>query len=111
MYFLFSAAIGGLMGLGLGMSFISVIEIFYYLFFRRAFLWYRMNWRGRKMEPSPIYVTEFKKTVNASNKKTHLPQKSPIQTISSPTLDINLALVRQGSLNLPAHLQARLNKY
>ncbi len=96
--------------------------MFYYLFFRRIFLWYRTNWLRQenkhprqedKADPPSLYVAEFKKIVPLRNKSS-LAQNPPIQTISTPALEKPLTLrqgVRRGSLNLPSHLQARLNKY
>ncbi len=117
----FLAAMGGLLGLGLGMSFISVIEVFYYLFFRRFFLWHRSNWSHQKfvfqsqtmkIAPSTLYVAELKKNVSIRHVKSFpLLDLPSIQTISSFKFDEHERVVRRGSLNLPSHLQARLSKY
>ena len=102
------------MGLGLGMSFISVIEILYYIFFRRFFLRHRST-RSRQIsvypnqakkiaQPIPC-LEEFKKFIHHEKR---LQKSSNIQTISSPK---QVTLHRRGSLDIPSNLQSRFMKY
>lgn len=116
------ASIGGLLGLGLGMSFISVIEILYYVFFRRLFLWQRVKLsrltmrvtrilsrnsrQERKRNPRNLEVTENNNVWPSS-----ATLSSSIATISSSSFDRQIPLTRRHSLNLPPHLQKRLSKY
>lgn len=91
---------GGLLGLGLGMSFISVIELFYFFVVRRFFL------RHRK-------IAELKSTPTSGEVKEVWPSSqtlSSVITTMEPNLDghHDMQLVRRGSLNLPSHMQARL---
>ncbi|KAK4020504.1 pickpocket protein 28 isoform X2 [Daphnia magna] len=118
----FIASIGGLLGLGLGMSFISVIEILYYVFFRRLFLWQRVKLsrltmrvtrilsrnsrQERKRNPRNLEVTENNNVWPSS-----ATLSSSIATISSSSFDRQIPLTRRHSLNLPPHLQKRLSKY
>lgn len=103
----FSAAMGGLLGLGLGMSFISVIELVYFFIVRRFFLQHRIpSDQTLKSSHSPN-SDEVRKVWPSSQ------TLSSVMTTMEPNVDgqRGLQLVRRGSLNLPAHMQARLYKY
>ena len=118
------ASIGGLLGLGLGMSFISVIEILYYVFFRRLFLWQRVKWLRLSIRMTRIFSRNSKEERKghdpvssdvAQNNNIIWPSSttltSTVSTISSPTFNHPLPLARRYSLNLPPHLQKQLSKY
>lgn len=108
---------GGLLGLGLGMSFISVIELFYFLFYRRIFLWLRTNWSTHKRLPqnqTTAVVPQHSFRTSTKSKKS--PPSSPTVNPSSSSiwflsLDGHSQLVRRGSVNLPSQIQARAFKY
>jgi amiloride-sensitive sodium channel len=102
---------GGLLGLGLGMSFISVIELFYFFCVRRFFLRHRAAAAPDQATQSPSTPpAESDEAKNVWPSSTTL--TSSIKTVES-SLDghSNNNLVRRGSLNLPADLQATLFKY
>lgn len=96
----FTAAMGGLLGLGLGMSFISAIEILYFIFFRRPFVWYRTNLtirRNQNPENQPIpentippnHQVKFKKNKSlSSSSKAQSATTMTIHQIVDPTLDL-----------------------
>jgi amiloride-sensitive sodium channel len=118
------ASIGGLLGLGLGMSFISVIEILYYVFFRRLFLWQRVKWLRLSIRMTRIFSRNSKEERKghdpvsfdaAQNNNIIWPSSttltSTVSTISSPTLNHPVPFTRRYSLNLPPHLQKQLSKY
>jgi amiloride-sensitive sodium channel len=106
------------------MSFISVIEIFYFVFLRRMFLWQRVKWtrfskrmtrilsrkpeEGKKSRSNPV---SFDAVQNDNLWLSSATLNSTILTISSSTLDHPVALTRRHSLNLPPHLQKQLSKY
>ncbi|XP_046452018.1 pickpocket protein 28-like [Daphnia pulex] len=107
----FISAMGGLLGLGLGMSFISVIELFYFFCVRRFFLRHRAAAAPDQATQSPSTPpAESDEAKNVWPSSTTL--TSSIKTVES-SLDghSNNNLVRRGSLNLPADLQATLFKY
>lgn len=82
---------GGLLGLGLGMSFISAIEILYFLFFRRFFLWYRSNWSTHKIEKqssvkppiSSIRSVQYKRRISNYSTSSSIP--ASMTTLTSLT--------------------------
>lgn len=103
----FISAMGGLLGLGLGMSFISVIELVYFFIVRRFFLQHRIpSDQTLKSSHSPN-SDEVRKVWPSSQ------TLSSVMTTMEPNVDgqRGLQLVRRGSLNLPAHMQARFYKY
>jgi hypothetical protein len=105
------------------MSFISVIEILYYVFLRRLFLWQRVKWTRLSMRMTRIFSRNSEQGTKSSNpvsvdavqnnnlwlSSTTL--TSSISTISSSVLDHPVPLTRRHSLNLPPHLQKQLSKY
>ncbi|XP_046649312.1 pickpocket protein 28-like [Daphnia pulicaria] len=113
----FISAMGGLLGLGLGMSFISVIELFYFLFYRRIFLWLRTNWSTHKKAPeNQTMVIAPQHSYRTSSKSRKSPPSSPTINPSSSniwflSLDGHSQLVRRGSTNLPSQIQGRVFKY
>ncbi|XP_057370230.1 pickpocket protein 28-like [Daphnia carinata] len=118
----FIASIGGLLGLGLGMSFISVIEILYYVFFRRLFLWQRVKLSRLTMRVTRILSRNTRQETKDNPRSLEVTENnnvwpssatlsSSIATISSSSFDRQIPLTRRHSLNLPPHLQKRLSKY
>ena len=113
--FFFSAAMGGLLGLGLGMSFISVIELLYYIFLRRILV--RRRTATESGEKSNLLQNPYPSRTATEIKK--LWPDWPIGSTSTTSVSTNASLnelndprlVRRGSLNLPIQLQARLYKY
>ena len=99
---------GGLLGLGLGMSFISVIELLYFFCVRHFFLRKRIAPDQAIQKPSNCQ-TETGEVKNVWPSCITL--TSSIMTAESSLHGRNNNLVRRGSLNLPADLQARLYKY
>lgn len=111
---------GGLLGLGLGISFISVIELFYFLFYRRIFLWLRSNWSTHEREPQDQTIVP-QQSFRTSSKYRKI--SAPCSPPSSPTinssssniwflsLDGHSQLVRRGSVNLPSQIKSRVLKY
>lgn len=99
---------GGLLGLGLGMSFISVIELLYFFCARRFFVRHRTA-PDQAIQKPPNCQTETSEVKNVWPSCITL--TSSIMTAESSLDGRNNNLVRRGSLNLPADLQARLYKY
>ena len=114
--FSYVAAMGGLLGLGLGMSFISVIELFYFLFYRRIFLWLRSNWSTHEREPQDQTIVPQQSFRTSSKYRKISPPSSPTINPSSSniwflSLDGHSQLVRRGSVNLPSQIKSRVLKY
>lgn len=97
---------GGLLGLGLGMSFISAIEIFYYLLFRRVVLWIRSQWTSQTEDKKEDkkFSANLSQAENGIKKLWPTPEfaspPAPIPPHFSRRLDGRLTFVRHGSLKV-----------
>ena len=113
--FSYVAAMGGLLGLGLGISFISVIELFYFLFYRRIFLWLRSNWSTQREPQDQTIVPRHSFGTSSKYRKISPPSSPTINPSSSNiwflSLDGHSQLVRRGSVNLPSQIKSRVLKY
>lgn len=119
---------GGLLGLGLGMSFISAIEILYFIFFRRPFVRYRNNLtirRDQNVEDQPEqenpttsqHQVKFKKnkTPSSSSKSTMSPAATTNNQNVEPVLDLRYSSEASasgvgGSVELPSQLGKKHRK-
>lgn len=98
-FFFILAAMGGLLGLGLGVSFISVIELLYFLCCRRIFL-------KRRCQGEDESVTNKTDNTTTGTNEVGEVWPSSISSISNPSLNghSNVNVVRRNSFMTPKPL-------
>lgn len=103
---------GGLLGLGLGMSFLSVIELLYYLLFRQLFIRIRENHQSickTSISSRNAMEVDIIKTVDAAPSTQTLEEwpsmttmETSVSNVYKPSsLNVYLPRARSGSFNHP----------